>query len=151
MSEERAKVFARGEEFLKFFSRGMEFTKELLRENEKIRRELGQLRTQQHAAARNPEEWEKHHHGRGDPGKGARVGRAFGWLIGIASVGALGYGGLAYYRRRVQGGSFDSGFGDDARREGYAPMNAFADPEFDDFESPLEVPTEPPRAAGDAA
>jgi hypothetical protein len=63
----------------------------------------------------------------------------------------LGYGGLAYYRRRVQGGSFDSGFGDGARREGYAPMNAFADPEFDDFESPLEVPTEPPRAAGDAA
>ena len=63
----------------------------------------------------------------------------------------MGYAGFAYYRRRVQGGSFDSGFGDGARREGYAPMNAFADPEFDDFESPREVPAEPPSAPGDTA
>tara|TARA_B100001778_G_scaffold312695_1_gene296588 strand:- start:327 stop:770 length:444 start_codon:yes stop_codon:yes gene_type:complete len=99
----------------------------------------------------HPEDWEKRHHRPGDARKGARVGRALGWLIGIASVGAMGYAGFAYYRRRVQGGSFDSGFGDGARREGYAPMNAFADPEFDDFESPREVPAEPPSAPGDTA
>ena len=99
----------------------------------------------------HPEDWEKRHHRPGDARKGARVGRALGWLIGIASVGAMGYAGFAYYRRRVQGGSFVSGIGDGARHEGYAPVNVFADPEFHDFESPREVPAEPPSASGDTA
>jgi hypothetical protein len=59
MSDERGGVFGRGEEFLKFFSKGMEFTKDLLKENEKLRRRLGQLQTQQDSAAQNPDEWEK--------------------------------------------------------------------------------------------
>jgi hypothetical protein len=59
MSNERGGVFGRGEEFLKLFSRGAEFTKELLKDNEKLRRRLVQLQTQQDSAAQNPEDWEK--------------------------------------------------------------------------------------------
>jgi len=59
MSDERGRVFARGEEFLKFFSKGMEFTKELLRENERLRRRMLEMEMEQNSAAQNPEDWDK--------------------------------------------------------------------------------------------
>jgi nitrate/nitrite-specific signal transduction histidine kinase len=59
MSDDRRNLFSRGEEFLQIFSRGMEFTKELLRENERLRRQLVQIEEQQETAARNPEDWSK--------------------------------------------------------------------------------------------
>ncbi len=59
MSDERGGLLARGEEFLQLFRRGAEFTQQLLRENERLRRELGDVCEQQASAARSPEEWEK--------------------------------------------------------------------------------------------
>ena len=88
--------------------------------------------------------------GRGRGRKSSIVARAFGWLFGMATLGVMGYAGFAYYRKRQTGFSCDSRFNESARRDGYAPMHAFADPEFDDFESsPLEVPLEPPRTSRD--
>jgi hypothetical protein len=49
----------RGEEFLQLFRRGADFTRELLRENERLRRELADLCQQQDAAAQSPEDWER--------------------------------------------------------------------------------------------
>jgi nitrate/nitrite-specific signal transduction histidine kinase len=59
MSDDRGRLFARGEEFLHAFSKGMEFTRELLRENERLRRRLLQIEEEQESAARNPEDWNK--------------------------------------------------------------------------------------------
>lgn len=59
MSSDRNGPFGRGEEFLKFFNRGIELTKELIQENERLRRRIVQIETEQTAAARNPHEWEK--------------------------------------------------------------------------------------------
>lgn len=59
MSDERGNPLAQGEEFLQLFRRGADFTRELLRENERLRRELSDVCQQQDTAARNPEEWEK--------------------------------------------------------------------------------------------
>jgi len=62
MSEERANLSTRGEEFLSAFRRGMEFTRELLGENERLRRRLAELEDQQQSAARSPGDWEKLRH-----------------------------------------------------------------------------------------
>jgi len=59
MSDQNSQIFARGEEFLQMFSRGAEFTRELLRENERLRRELVGLQQQQASAVETPEGWDK--------------------------------------------------------------------------------------------
>jgi hypothetical protein len=59
MSDERGNLLAQGEEFLQLFRRGADFTRELLRENERLRRELSDVCRQQDAAARDPEDWER--------------------------------------------------------------------------------------------
>jgi hypothetical protein len=59
MSDERSSLLARGEEFLQLFRKGADFTRQLLRENERLRRELADVCEQQDTAARSPEEWEK--------------------------------------------------------------------------------------------
>ena len=59
MSDERANVFARGEEFLRLFKRGAEFTQELLTENERLRRRLMEFEARQDSAARSPQDWNK--------------------------------------------------------------------------------------------
>jgi putative methionine-R-sulfoxide reductase with GAF domain len=51
MSEKREGLFARAEDVLQVFRRGAEFTQELLRENERLRREVAQLEGQQLAAS----------------------------------------------------------------------------------------------------
>lgn len=58
MSERRDGLFARAEEVLSLFRRGAQFTQELLRENERLRRRLAQLETEQLAAS-DETEWEK--------------------------------------------------------------------------------------------
>jgi nitrate/nitrite-specific signal transduction histidine kinase len=58
MSEKREGLFARAEEVLHLFKRGAEFTQELLRENERLRREMARLQGQQLAAS-DEHEWEK--------------------------------------------------------------------------------------------
>ena len=62
MSNERNELFSRGEEFLQLFKRGADFTRELLVENERLRASLAQFESEQSAAARSPEEWEKYRH-----------------------------------------------------------------------------------------
>ena len=58
MSEKRDGLFGRAEEFLSLFRRGAEFTQELLRENERLRRQLLDLQGQQLAAS-DEHAWEK--------------------------------------------------------------------------------------------
>jgi len=58
MSEDRPKIFGRGEEFLNMFSRGAEFTKELMQENEKLRKKIMLLEQQQSFAAADPDDWD---------------------------------------------------------------------------------------------
>jgi hypothetical protein len=58
MSEKREGLFTRAEEVLSLFRRGAEFTHELLRENERLRRQLASFETQ-HLAAADEHEWEK--------------------------------------------------------------------------------------------
>jgi len=58
MSEKREGLFARAEEVLGLFRKGAEFTQELLRENERLRREIARLESQQMAAS-DEHAWEK--------------------------------------------------------------------------------------------
>lgn len=58
MSEKREGLFSRAEEVLGLFRKGAEFTQELLRENERLRRELARVETQQLAAS-DEQQWEK--------------------------------------------------------------------------------------------
>jgi hypothetical protein len=58
MSDKREGLFARAEEVLSVFRRGAEFTQELLRENERLRRQVAGFEGQQLAAA-DEHEWEK--------------------------------------------------------------------------------------------
>jgi nitrate/nitrite-specific signal transduction histidine kinase len=58
MSEKREGLFSRAEEVLGLFRKGAEFTQELLRENERLRRELARVETQQLAAS-DEHAWEK--------------------------------------------------------------------------------------------
>lgn len=58
MSEKREGLFARAEEVLGLFRKGAEFTGELIRENERLRRELARLEGQQLAAS-DEQAWEK--------------------------------------------------------------------------------------------
>jgi len=58
MSEKREGLFSRAEEVLGLFRKGAEFTQELLRENERLRRELARLEGQQLAAS-DEQAWEK--------------------------------------------------------------------------------------------
>jgi hypothetical protein len=62
MSEERRGLFERAEEFAQIFRRGAEFARELVRENERLRRQLVRLEQDQAAAARDPQQWEKLRH-----------------------------------------------------------------------------------------
>ena len=52
----------RAEELLDLFKRGAEFSRELLKENERLRTELMQVRDRQESAARSPEQWTKLRH-----------------------------------------------------------------------------------------
>lgn len=58
MSEKRDGLFARAEEVLSLFRRGAEFTQELLKENERLRRRIAEMETQQLAAS-DDHQWEK--------------------------------------------------------------------------------------------
>jgi hypothetical protein len=58
MSEKREGLFSRAEEVLGLFRKGAEFTQELLRENERLRREVARLEGQQMAAS-DEQAWEK--------------------------------------------------------------------------------------------
>jgi hypothetical protein len=58
MSEKREGLFRRAEEVLGLFRRGAEFTQELLRENERLRRELARHQDQEMAAS-DEHAWEK--------------------------------------------------------------------------------------------
>lgn len=58
MSEKREGLFSRAEEVLGLFRKGAEFTQELLRENERLRRELARMEGQQMAAS-DEHAWEK--------------------------------------------------------------------------------------------
>jgi hypothetical protein len=58
MSDRREGLFSRAEEVLSLFRRGAEFTQELLRENERLRREMALLQGQQLAAS-DEQAWEK--------------------------------------------------------------------------------------------
>jgi len=49
----------RGEAVLAIFQRGVEFTKELLEENARLRRELGEMQARDHQAAQSDDEWDK--------------------------------------------------------------------------------------------
>jgi len=57
MSGDRKNLFARGEEFLNLFQRGAEFTQELIRDNERLRKELIQIQDRQETAAQDDREW----------------------------------------------------------------------------------------------
>lgn len=61
MSEKRDGLFARAEEVLSLFRRGAEFTQELLKENERLRRRIAEMETQQLAAS-DEHQWEKLRH-----------------------------------------------------------------------------------------
>jgi putative methionine-R-sulfoxide reductase with GAF domain len=61
MSEKREGLFGRAEEVLSLFRRGAEFTQELLRENERLRRQVLDMQNQQLAASSSTE-WEKLRH-----------------------------------------------------------------------------------------
>src|SRR5690606_23910580 len=58
MSEKREGLFSRAEEVIGLFRKGAEFTQELLRENERLRRELARVEGQQLAAS-DEHAWEK--------------------------------------------------------------------------------------------
>lgn len=58
MSEKREGLFSRAEEVLGLFRKGAEFTQELLRDNERLRRDLARVETQQLAAS-DEQAWEK--------------------------------------------------------------------------------------------
>jgi GAF domain-containing protein len=58
MAEKRDGLFGRAEEVLSLFRRGAEFTQELLRENERLRRQVLEFQSQQLAAS-DTHEWEK--------------------------------------------------------------------------------------------
>jgi hypothetical protein len=58
MSEKREGLFSRAEEVLGLFRKGAEFTQELLRENERLRREIARLQGEQMAAS-DERAWEK--------------------------------------------------------------------------------------------
>jgi nitrate/nitrite-specific signal transduction histidine kinase len=57
MSRDDRALFSRAEEFMSLFKRGAEFTQEILRENERLRRDLAQVRERQETAAQSPERW----------------------------------------------------------------------------------------------
>jgi len=59
MSIDDQKRMDRAEEFVQLFSRGADFTREMLRENERLRAELAQVRDRQESAAQNPRDWGK--------------------------------------------------------------------------------------------
>lgn len=59
MKDDTSNLFSRGEDFLRLFSRGMEFTRELLRENERLRRQVVDVEGAQNAAAQDPNLWDK--------------------------------------------------------------------------------------------
>ncbi len=59
MSEQDTKLSSRAEDFLALFNKGAEFTRELLRENERLRKQLASVTDRQESAARNPADWEK--------------------------------------------------------------------------------------------
>jgi regulator of replication initiation timing len=59
MSVDDQKRVGRAEEFVQLFNRGAEFTREMLRENERLRMEIAQLRDRQESAAQNPRDWGK--------------------------------------------------------------------------------------------
>jgi regulator of replication initiation timing len=59
MSVDDQKRMDRAEEFVQLFNRGAEFTREMLRENERLRTELAQIRDRQESAAQNPRDWGK--------------------------------------------------------------------------------------------
>lgn len=58
MSEKREGLFSRAEEVLGLFRKGAEFTQELLRENERLRREMARIQGEQMAAS-DEGAWEK--------------------------------------------------------------------------------------------
>jgi len=58
MSEKREGLFSRAEEVLGLFRKGAEFTQELIRENERLRREMARYEGQQLAAS-DEHAWEK--------------------------------------------------------------------------------------------
>lgn len=61
MAEKREGLFGRAEEVLSLFRRGAEFTQELLKENERLRRQVLDFQSQQLAAS-DTYEWEKLRH-----------------------------------------------------------------------------------------
>jgi len=59
MSAEETELLRKAEEFLALFRKGADFTKELLRENEKLRRQLVAVEDRQNSAAQSDVEWAK--------------------------------------------------------------------------------------------
>jgi regulator of replication initiation timing len=59
MSGDNQRRTDRAEEFVQLFSRGAEFTREMIRENERLRVELAQVRDRQESAAQDPRDWGK--------------------------------------------------------------------------------------------
>jgi len=59
MSGDDQKRTDRAEEFVQLFNRGAEFTREIIRENERLRVDLVQIRDRQESAAQNPRDWGK--------------------------------------------------------------------------------------------
>jgi len=59
MSDERAGLFGRAEEFMNLFKRGAEFTKELIQENERLRRRVLEMEQGQTFAAQDDGAWDK--------------------------------------------------------------------------------------------
>jgi hypothetical protein len=59
MSHDETELQRRAEEFLGMFRKGAEFTRELLRENERLRRQLFAVEDRQTTAAQSDVEWDK--------------------------------------------------------------------------------------------
>lgn len=59
MSSDAGGLFERAEEFAQLFRRGAEFARELVRENERLRRQLAGVEQRHVEAARDPDQWEK--------------------------------------------------------------------------------------------
>ena len=59
MSDDRSNLLHRGEEILNILRRGADFTKEVMQDNERLRLRLAELESEQHTAARSPEDWGK--------------------------------------------------------------------------------------------
>jgi len=59
MTEDGRNTYAQGEAVLAIFKRGAEFTKQLIAENDRLRKELGDLVIRQNEASQSPEEWQK--------------------------------------------------------------------------------------------